>query len=153
MSNGDGAVGPVARGPHRALRFDHVGLSVAELERSRRFYAEVLGFDRVEDAFELPDHEIRGLVLVNPVGVRIELFERRGSKPGRLGHPTDGALTQGWFQFALAVADAETAFADAVAAGATPLLSPRVAPDGRSRVAFIGDPDGNLIEFLQRPAW
>ena len=89
------------------LRFDHVGLSVAELERSHRFYADVLGFGTVEDSFRLPEHEIRGLVLLNRIGVRIELFERQGSRPGRVGHPSAGALTQGWLQFALAVDDVD----------------------------------------------
>jgi catechol 2,3-dioxygenase-like lactoylglutathione lyase family enzyme len=37
-----------------------------------------------------------------------------------------------------------------VAAGATPIFEPRIAPDGVSLVAFVGDPDGNLVEFLQR---
>ena len=134
------------------LRFDHAGLSVADLERSHRFYADVLGFDAVEDEFTLPAHEIRGRVLVNPAGVRIELFERRGSLPIRRGHPTEGALQQGWFQFALATQDIEASFTRIVAAGATPLMAPRIAPDGRSRVAFVGDPDGNMVELLQRNA-
>jgi catechol 2,3-dioxygenase-like lactoylglutathione lyase family enzyme len=37
-----------------------------------------------------------------------------------------------------------------VAAGAKAVLSPRIAPDGRTLFAFIADPDGNLIELLQR---
>ena len=145
---------PPPAGPADAevLRFDHAGLSVADLDRSHRFYADVLGFDRVEDEFTLPAHEIRGRVLLNPAGVRIELFERRGSQPVRRGHPTEGALHQGWFQFALATQDIQASFARVVAAGATPLMAPRIAPDGRSWVAFIGDPDGNLVELLQRSA-
>jgi catechol 2,3-dioxygenase-like lactoylglutathione lyase family enzyme len=38
------------------------------------------------------------------------------------------------------------------AAGAGPSLAPTTAPDGVSLVAFVRDPDGNLVEFLQRPA-
>ncbi len=138
--------------PIAPMRFDHVGVSVASLEVSRRFYREVLGFRIEESTFALPEHYIRGLILLNGEGVRIELFQRRGSMPGRIGHPTEGALTQGYFQFALAVADIATTFGAAVAAGAKPVLSPRIAPDDRTLFAFIADPDGNLIEFLQRPA-
>ncbi|MFM2288757.1 MAG: hypothetical protein RL684_1900 [Pseudomonadota bacterium] len=134
------------------LRFDHAGLSVADLERSHLFYAQVLGFDRVEHDFTLPEHEIRGRVLLNAGGVRIELFERRGSRHVRRGHPTEGALVQGWFQFALATHDIHASFARVVAAGARSLMAPRIAPDGCSWVAFIGDPDGNLVELLQRSA-
>jgi predicted enzyme related to lactoylglutathione lyase len=43
-------------------------------------------------------------------------------------------------------------FGRVVAAGATAVKEPFVAPDGLSTVAFIGDPDGNLIELIQREA-
>ena len=138
--------------PVEPMSFDHVGLSVASLDISRRFYGEVLGFRTVEDTFALPAHDIQGLILLNAQGVRIELFEREGSKPGRMGHPTEGALTQGYFQFALSVTDIHATFARVVRAGAKPVLSPRIAPDGRALFAFIADPDGNLVELLQRPA-
>ena len=131
--------------------FDHSAVSVADLDRSQRFYAEVLGFDRVEDDFQLPEHEIRGRVLVNPAGVRVELFERRGSLPNRRGHPTEGALQQGWFQLGLSTRDVHAAFQRVVAAGAKPVMAPHLAPDGRSLFAFVADPDGNLVELLQRP--
>lgn len=132
--------------------FDHAGLSVSDLERSHRFYAEVFGFDRVEDDFSLPDHALRGRVLVNAAGVRLELFEQRGSRPHQRLDPTVAAMQQGWFQFALSTKDIDASYARVVAAGATPQMSPRVAPDGRTRFAFVGDPDGNLVELLQRAA-
>ena len=134
-----------------ALAFDHVAASVADLERSQAFYAVALGFVCTEHAFTLPAHDIRGLVLLNDAGVRLELFERRGSVPmARKGHPTEGALRQGWFQFALATRDLDATFARVVACGAEPILTPRIAPDGRTRIAFVGDPDGNLVELVQR---
>ena len=134
-----------------ALAFDHAGVSVSDLEVAHHFYAQVLGFDQVEHAFELPAHEIRGRVLRNASGVRVELFERRGSVPmARRGHPTEGALQQGWFQFALATRELDACYARVVEAGASPVLAPRTAPDGATRIAFVGDPDGNLIELVQR---
>ena len=133
------------------MRLDHVGLSVSSLDRSRKFYAEVLGFSRQEDAFALPAAEIRGLILVNPSGARVELFERLGSTPSPKGHPTDSARCQGLFQFALRVEDVDAVYAQVTAAGAAPVLTPRVAPDGQCRIAFIADPDGNLVELIQRP--
>ena len=133
------------------LHFDHVGLSVADLERSHRFYAAGFWFDHVEDEFVMPQREIRGRVLVNGAGARIELFERRGSVPFRRGSPTEDTLQQGWFQVAFATPDVQATFERVVAAGARPLMQPRLAPDGRARVAFVADPDGNLVELLQRP--
>jgi glyoxylase I family protein len=44
----------------------------------------------------------------------------------------------------------DASYARVVAAGATPLMPPRTAPDGRTLFGFVGDPDGNLVELLQR---
>ena len=117
---------------------------------SEPFYRDVLGFDRVEDRFAFAEHQLTGVVLVNPQGARVELFERAGSEPTGPHHQIDSTRRQGWFQFALAVPDLEHTFAAVVAAGAQPSLAPTTAPDGVSLVAFVRDPDGNLVEFLQR---
>jgi len=132
---------------------DHAGVSVADLDRSHCFYRDVLGFGILEDAFTLAGHELRGRVLRNEFGARLELFERRNSQPGRPGHPIESTLVQGWFQAALSVQDVQRAFEHVVSVGAQPVLTPRMAPDGITRIAFIADPDGNLIELVQRPAW
>jgi catechol 2,3-dioxygenase-like lactoylglutathione lyase family enzyme len=105
------------------LGFDHAGLSVSDLERSHQFYADVFGFN---------------------------LFAQRGSQPRKRLDPTVGAMQRGWFQFALSTKDIKASYARVVAAGAAPLMPPRVAPDGRTLCAFVGDPDGNLVEQLQR---
>jgi catechol 2,3-dioxygenase-like lactoylglutathione lyase family enzyme len=131
---------------------DHAGVSVADLERSERFWREVLGFEMVEDRFAFPEHDLRGVVLVNVQGARVELFERRDSVPTGPHHQIESTRRQGWFQFALAVPDIDATFAAVTAAGAEPTLPPTTAPDGVSLVAFVRDPDGNLVEFLQRPA-
>ncbi|BEP14082.1 hypothetical protein acdb102_23930 [Acidothermaceae bacterium B102] len=131
---------------------DHAGVSVASLAVSEPFYREVLGFDRVEDRFAFAEHQLRGVVLVNAQGARVELFEREGSEPTGPHHQIESTRRQGWFQFALAVPDIERTFAAVVAAGAQPSLAPTTAPDGVSLVAFVRDPDGNLVEFLQRPS-
>jgi catechol 2,3-dioxygenase-like lactoylglutathione lyase family enzyme len=131
---------------------DHAGVSVADLERSERFWRDVLGFDAVEDRFTFAEHDLRGVVLVNPQGARVELFERKNSVPAGPQHQIDSTRRQGWFQFALAVPDIAETFAAVTAAGAEPSLAPTTAPDGVSLVAFVRDPDGNLVEFLQCPA-
>jgi catechol 2,3-dioxygenase-like lactoylglutathione lyase family enzyme len=149
---------PLAPGaPHAAdastsrAVIDHVGVSVADLERSERFYRDVLGFTTAEDRFAFPEHDLRGVVLVNARGARVELFERKGSVPTGPHHQIESTRRQGWFQLALAVPDIAGTFAAVVAAGAEPSLAPTTAPDGVSLVAFVRDPDGNLVEFLQRP--
>lgn len=133
-----------------AAVFDHAGLSVADLERSHAFYRDVLGFVVIEDEFEFVEHELRGMVLQNANGTRLELFCRKGSAATGPHHQIESTKVQGWFQFALCVPDIRATFDAVVAAGAEPSLAPTTAPDGVSQVAFVRDPDGNLVEFLQR---
>ena len=103
---------------------DHAGVSVADLERSERFWREVLGFEVVEDRFAFPEHDLRGVVLVNVQGARVELFERRDSVPTGPHHQIESTRRQGWFQFALAVPDIEATFAAVTSAGAEPPCRP-----------------------------
>jgi catechol 2,3-dioxygenase-like lactoylglutathione lyase family enzyme len=133
------------------LALDHGGASVADLSRSIRFYREVLGFT-LDEQFAIPGTLVTGAVLSNPGGARVELFWRQGSIAGPPGHPVDSILQQGWFQLAFCVADLSATFDSVVAAGVKVVKAPFTAPDGQSKVAFIADPDGHLIEFIQRRA-
>lgn len=128
---------------------DHAGASVADLERSIRFYCDALGF-AVEEQFRIPSAPVQGAVLHHTGGARIELFHREGSLAGPAGDPIESTRWQGWFQVALGVADVRAAFAQVVGRGAVAVKAPFLAPDGRAWVAFVGDPDGNLIELIQR---
>lgn len=132
-----------------SFALDHAGASVGDLERSIQFYRDVFGFV-VDETFAIPGTAVRGAVLVNAGGARVELFHREGSRAAPPGHPIDSTLQQGWFQLAFAVHDVAAVFERVVDAGATAVKPPFVAPDGRCRVAFVGDPDGNLIELIQR---
>lgn len=133
------------------LTLDHAGTSVEDLDRSTSFYVDVFGFS-VEERFVIPNTDVRGAVLLHPGGARIELFHRPASRPRPIGHPIESTSEQGWFQTAFRVTDVPDVFGRVVAAGASAVKEPFVAPDGRSTVAFIGDPDGNLIELIQRDA-
>lgn len=132
-----------------ALVLDHAGTSVADLDRSQTFYSEAFGFE-VEEEFRIPVAPIRGLVLKHPGGARVELFCRDGSEPSPPGHPIDSTQRHGWFQLAFRVEQVDEAFDRVVACGARAVKPPFTAPDGVSRVAFVGDPDGNLIELIER---
>ena len=133
------------------LTLDHVGVSVQDLDRSTRFYVDVFGF-AVEERFAIPDTDVCGAVLIHPSGARVELFPRPGSHTRPTGHPIESTREQRWFQTAFRVTDVPDVFTRVVVAGASAVKPPFVAPDGRSTIAFIGDPDGNLIELIQRGA-
>lgn len=128
---------------------DHVGLSVASLDGQAAFYGDAFGFER-EFAFDLP-HGIRGLMLLHPSGARLELFERADSAPGLQGaRPLEALATRGYGHFAWATADIQAAFSGALAAGAAPVSEPGPSPEPGVLFAFLADPEGNLIELLQR---
>ena len=92
-------------------------------------------------------------MLVHPVyGYRLELLHRPGSLAGRKpGTPGEAALREGYGHVAFDVTDLDGAYDRAVARGARPVMPPRPSPEPGVRMAFVADPEGNLIEFLHRP--
>jgi glyoxylase I family protein len=129
---------------------DHVGLSVASLDTATAFYAAAFGFES-EFTFELPG-AVRGLMLLHPSGARLELFEHPSSTAGLQGAvPLEALATRGYGHFAWATADIGAAFERALLAGATPIAKPGQSPEPGVLFAFLADPEGNLVELLQRP--
>lgn len=132
------------------MRFDHLGLNVADLEAMVAWYTEALDL-KVEFEFALPQFAFRGAMLVSPDGYRIELLHRAGNRPGlQAGSPVEAALTRGYGHFALDVEDVDARYDALLAAGATDIMSPRPSPEPGVRMAYVADPEGNLIELLDR---
>lgn len=128
--------------------FDHVGLSVADLDRQRRFYAEAFGFQETHHT-HIPEAGIRIALLSGPGGAAIELTERPGSVPQHFADPVEGAGVQGYFHWALTVDDLDEVMATAVASGARAVVPPTPARRPGIRFAYLADPEGNLVELLQ----
>ena len=129
--------------------FDHVGLSVADLDAAEGFYTSAFGFER-QLAFELSPHPIRGVMLTHPEGFRLELFEHSASIPGlQAATPIEAHATRGYNHFALRAPGIDDVFAAALAAGATPVIEPRPSPEPGVRFAFMADPEGNLVELVE----
>ena len=132
-------------------RLDHVGLSVADLDACAAFYEQAFAF-KPEFAFELPGG-IRGLMMLNDEGVRVELFERPGSAQGiRADHPIEALATRGYGHFALTAADIDPLFEAALQGGGRAIVQPSPSPERGVRFAFLADPEGNLIELVERSA-
>ncbi len=133
-----------------SLRFDHVGLSVADLDAAIAFYAAAFEY-AAEFAFRLEVIDTRGAMLVHPSGHRLELFERPAAVAGLQGLPPLEALgTHGYGHFALNASEIDAPFERALAAGARVVLAPGPSPEPGVRFAFLGDPEGNLIELVER---
>jgi catechol 2,3-dioxygenase-like lactoylglutathione lyase family enzyme len=125
----------------------HVGLTVTDIDRSQAWYGEALGFE-LQLAFELPG-DVRGAMLRAAGGARVELFEVPGAAPGMSGADPPAAMRMtGFGHVAFETDDLEGTYARVLDAGAGAVWAPRQSPEPGRRMAFIHDPDGNLIELI-----
>lgn len=132
-------------------RLDHVGLNVADLGALEDWYVSAFGYVR-EFAARLDVFELDIVMLIHPErGDRLELLHRPGSRAGlRAETPPEAVLTQGYGHLAFDVDGVDAAHDRLVALGARSVMSPRPSPEPGVRMAFVSDPEGNLIELLDR---
>ena len=132
------------------MRFDHVGVNVGSLDGMRDWYVGALGLE-VEFEFALDAFEFSGAMLRSPEGWRVELLHRIGNNAGiAVDRPMDAALTRGLGHLALTVDDLEATYQRLLTAGAATRMPPSQSPEPGVRIAFVADPEGNLIELLDR---
>jgi len=131
-------------------RFDHCGLNVGDLDKAVAWYCDALELTVVEEG-AVAAAGFRFAMLLAPDGFRLELLNRAGSAPGlRAVDPLEAALTEGYGHVALEVADLDGMFERLRDKGATVVWEPRPAPVPGARMAWLLDPEGNLLELLHR---
>jgi lactoylglutathione lyase len=131
---------------------NHLGLCVTRLDRSRRFYEEVLGFTHQRDLV-VPDQAASRLLRVSaPVGMTavylerdgfvLELlhFDREGNDPARPRAFTEPGLTH----LSFSVDDVSATCALVAAHGGEVLHD----TDMDGLAIMVRDPDGQLLELL-----
>jgi lactoylglutathione lyase len=135
-----------------AARLDHVGLAVADLPAAAAWFCDVFGLVP-ELSLRVDAIELSIEMLIHPVhGYRVELLHRPGAQAGRKpGNPAEAALREGYGHMAFDVGDVDSAYGRALARGARPVMPPCPSPEPGVRMAFVADPEGNLIELLHRP--
>jgi catechol 2,3-dioxygenase-like lactoylglutathione lyase family enzyme len=132
------------------IRFDHVSISVSDLNAQVAWYRHALGFAEVVEQYELPEPPVRTAVLQAASGIRIEMIERGGSgRTGEYSDPLDITRSQGYGHWAVDVDDLDVAFAWLLDAGASEVWPPADAVAPGARFAYVKDPEGNLIELIQ----
>ena len=130
---------------------DHVGLSVGDLDAQLAWYGRALGW-RTASRFEIAAVGLRGGFLVSDDGQAVELLERRGATGGlRPPDPQTALLTLGYGHVCIRVDDTDAWHRRLLAAGARERQAPGAAPEDGVRFSFVADPEGNLIEVLDRP--
>jgi catechol 2,3-dioxygenase-like lactoylglutathione lyase family enzyme len=136
--------------------FNHVGLCVTDVERSRRFYEEALGFTFWWALDELPEEDSAKLLMLDtPLKLRATYLIRDGLvlellnyHPDRMTPARERSMAEpGLTHLSVTVGDIPAAFERVEQHGGTVLHETNTGP-----AVMIRDPDGQLIELLD-PGW
>ena len=124
------------------MRLDGFGLLVDDMAKMIRFYRDVLGFEirEPEDASNVYLIKDGTLFLLYGRKDFEELTHHRYDYVKGLNGHSEIALYVDAFE------EVDTAFRNAVANGAKPVLEPETEPWGQ-RTCYIADQEGNLIEI------
>lgn len=139
-------------------RLTHIGLCVTDIGHSERFYCGALGFEAVgrmtvDDAATEQLLQVPGLVLdlvyLQRDGFRLELLGY--TRPGCTGQPGPRRMNElGFTHLSFRVADADSLLDAIRAHGGRAIADRTVAFVGGARGLMATDPDGNLIELIER---
>ena len=132
------------------MRIDHVGLNVADLDAQAAWYVQAFNL-RVDRPFTVEPLGLRGLFVVGEDGFAIELLERAGSGAGPQPKSVPEALmTRGFSHLCFRVAQVQPVHTHLLAIGATEIMSVRPSPEPGVTMSYVADPEGNLIEIIDR---
>lgn len=126
------------------MKYLHTMIRVADLERSKRFYSEALGFSLVKERryengrFTLAFMRAPG---EDESGPTLELTHNWDTDRYELGNAYGHMAYQ-----VSSIAEIQTQLQ---AAGYDLSRGPTKTPDGRRAMAFVNDPDGYAIELLE----
>ena len=138
--------------------FNHVGISVANLERSIAFYRDLLGMQVIQEvSFEGERYEFilglkgaKGRIAILRIGnLELEFFEFV-HPTGQLADPNRPVCDHGIAHFAVQVEGLAGLYARLKDAGVVFHCPP--IDFGCAIATYLRDPDGNVIEMLQMPA-
>jgi catechol 2,3-dioxygenase-like lactoylglutathione lyase family enzyme/uncharacterized protein YunC (DUF1805 family) len=143
-STGDAGTPATSHGV-QVKSLDHVTIVVKDLERSRRFYVDLLGMRQVAR----PAFSFDGLWFQAGKTQIHLILEFAGSGPAGnlLPEKERSSRTQ---HFAFEVADAEAVVSFLRKFGAAILSGPKPRPDGYMQL-FLTDPDGHVVELCSAP--
>ena len=149
MSGEQGNVSPIARAPDpidEGVRVGHVHLRTTDIDRVRAFYVDVLGFDVVAEARDVPGWGTTGDVLFISAGGYHHHLGFNTWKSGGGSPQPDGVA--GLHHVALAY-PTRRAFADGyrrLKKAGWPIR--QTADHGTHEAIYVSDPDGNDVELM-----
>ena len=135
----------------------HVGIVVQSMEKCLHFWRDIMGLTVVADFWEegefintvqhLSEVKLHMIKLTAPDGSMVELLKDES-------HPTPSPkraalCDHGIRHIAFTVADVGQSWNILCQAGCEVLSEPVSSPDGKARLFFARDPEGNLLEIVQ----
>ena len=140
------------------MKFNHVGISVTDLDRSIAFYREMFGMEPLGDPFPFSGPQVSEIMDIPEVEGRmcmiaggnlwLELFEF--SQPvGKAKDPVYPVSDRGISHFGLTVDDVQATYDKLQAAGVPIHGRLQTFNGGSMRAAYCRDPDGNVFEIMQ----
>jgi glyoxylase I family protein len=132
----------------------HYGVTVSDLEQGVAFYRDVLGMDEL-DRVEFDDEAFSTFVAVEDVDVDIVFLDAGGCAIELLEYTDSGENANegvsndmvGASHFCLAVEDIERRYEEL--SDSVEFVSPPQTLENGATVAYMYDPDGNVIELLE----
>ena len=135
----------------------HAGIVVHDMEASLHFWRDVMGLTVTADFWEDGEYinTLQGLT-----GVRLHMIKLRAPDGSLIellqdvAHPTpppehNDLCDRGIRHIAFTVADVDASWATLKENRCQVLSTPITSPDGKARLFFARDPEGNLMEIVQ----
>ena len=135
----------------------HVGIVVKDIEKCLHFWRDVMGLKVVADFWEegkfidtvqnLKNVKLHMIKLAAPDGSMIELLKdsRHEAVPLERNLLCDAGVRH----IAFTVEDVENSWEILHKYGCETLSRPIISPDGKAKLFFVKDPEGNLLEMVQ----
>jgi len=138
----------------------HTGIQVADLERSIRFYRDILGFELVfqwnpraeyiRTVVGYPEADIHAAVLRMPgADMYLEILEYRNVEKAAVDTRT---ANPGTAHMAFFTDDCDGLYRELTAKGVPSVsepVTPSIGPNKGGRAVYMIDPDGIRVEFIQ----
>ena len=116
----------------------YINIGVLDFPRAVAFYRDVVGLPLKfsDEKFQYAGFDAGGVSFAVAGGHEV--------KAAREGKPENHT------GIGICVPDVDAAYAGLLTAGATDRMSPRPSPEPGVRMAYVADPEGNLVELLDR---
>ena len=135
----------------------HMGLVVKDIDSALHFYTKILGFKVLKDAQEngpfietilnKPRVDVRTVKMkAGDDNALLELLYFNNTIDDSCPHIIN---QKGFSHMALTVFDVDKTYKDLRGHGIAFVSPPQISADGKAKVAFCRDPEGNLLEMVQ----